>query len=115
MNVEHVFAGLPVSDLVVAEAWYARLLGRPPDGRPHDREVVWQLADTGLIYVVVDPARAGHGLLTLIVADLDATLATLKPRGIEAGLIEPVGGGRKATFTDPDGNSIGVAQVGQAA
>jgi len=46
-----------------------------------------------------------------LVDDLDATLAQLAARGIEAG--EPVAeaGGRKATVTDPDVNSIAFVEM----
>jgi catechol 2,3-dioxygenase-like lactoylglutathione lyase family enzyme len=37
MRVTHMFAGIPVSDLDVAFAWYEDLLGRPPDRHPHER------------------------------------------------------------------------------
>ena len=115
MNVTHVFSGVPVSDLPRAEEFYEALFDRPLHMRPNDSEVVWQLADRALVYVVVDAARAGHGLLTLIVDDLEATIARLADRAIVAGPSEPVGGGRKAIVVDPDGNQIALAQVPGAA
>jgi hypothetical protein len=42
---------------------------------------------------------------------MDATLAQPEARGIEAGVPVHEGGGRKATVTDPDGNSIAFVQV----
>jgi predicted enzyme related to lactoylglutathione lyase len=108
----HVFAGIPTADLASAVAWYEKLLGRRPDRYPHASEAVWQLTETGLIYVVVDPPRAGHGLLTLIVHDLTAELARLKERGMQTGSIEPVGdAARSLPLTDPDGNRVTIAQV----
>ena len=79
--------------------------------RPTDYEVVWQLTDGALVYVIADAVRAGRGLLTLIVDDLDATIDELHQLAIETGPPEPVGGGRKAIVFDPDGNQIGLAQV----
>ena len=112
MSVTHVFAGIPVSDFGAARRWYERLLGRPPDRLPHDQEAVWQLADTGLIYVVADPERAGSSLLTVIVDDLDGWLAGLARRGIAAVELDPVGAGvRRARITDPDGNLITLGQL----
>jgi hypothetical protein len=52
--ITHVFAGIPTGDFEIALGWYERLLGRPPDRYPHHTEAVWQLADTGLIYLVAD-------------------------------------------------------------
>lgn len=80
--IVHVFSGLPVTDLARALAWYERLIGRPPDMRPHDQEATWQLADLASIYVVVDRDRAGRGLLTVIIADLDRLMDELAGRGL---------------------------------
>ena len=113
MAITHVFAGIPTADLDVALPWYERLLGRPPTMRPHDKEAVWQLTDTGLIYVVEDPPRAGRSLVTVIVDDLDRWIAELEQRGIAVVTVEHIGPeGRKAIVIDPDGNEIGLAQTG---
>ena len=72
---------------------------------------MWRVAETAWLYVVVDTARAGNGLVALSVADLDATLAELSGRGISPARVEAVGGGRKATVLDPDGNSVAIMQV----
>ncbi len=112
MRVSHVFAGVPVADYEAALAWYERLMGRPPDGVPNDREAVWQLAESGLIYVVADAQRAGGALVTLIVPDLDAKLAELAERGLMPEAIEELpGAGRKAAITDPEGNTISLAEL----
>lgn len=105
-----MFAGLPVTDIAPARAWYERLLGRGPDMVPHDREVTWKLAEEGWIYVVEDPLRAGRALLTLIVDDLDAEVAAIEARGLE---VSRLAGGPpfKAEIEDPDGNRITFGQV----
>jgi catechol 2,3-dioxygenase-like lactoylglutathione lyase family enzyme len=106
-----LFAGLPVADLQPALEWYERLLGRPPDMRPNEREATWQLADAGWVYVVADPDRAGKGLITLIVDDLEAHVAELTGRGIEAGAIETLGSVvMKSEVVDPEGNRITFGQ-----
>lgn len=65
----------------------------------------------GLDYIVVDSARAGSALNTLLVDDLDAFLAGLGERAIMTSQVETVGGGVRRTYvTDPDGNRL---QVGQ--
>lgn len=112
MRVSHVFAGIATADFQSAVAWYERFFGRPPDSRPHEHEVVWQLADAGLIYVVEDPKRAGHGLLTLIVDDLEMQIAELERRGVSTGSIETLqSGARTITVSDPDGNLVKLGQV----
>lgn len=82
-RVTHVFAGVPVRDLAAALPWYERLLGRPPDSFPHEREALWHLSGGGSLYVVVDPDRAGRALVTLA---LDA--------------------GERRVEVDPDGNRV---------
>ena len=54
MTFTHVFAGIPVSDIAAASAWYERLLDRAPDLVPNANEAAWQLTDTGWIYLVGD-------------------------------------------------------------
>jgi hypothetical protein len=64
------------------------------------------------MYVLADAARAGSALLTLLVDDLDGLLAELDQRGIEAGMVEDIGGGvRQSVIPDPDGNRVKLGQV----
>jgi predicted enzyme related to lactoylglutathione lyase len=112
VEISHLFGGIPTADFPTALAWYERLFGRPPDNRPKADEAVWQVVDQGLIYVVRDPARAGAGLVTLIVNDLDRSIGELKGRGIEVGPVESVTATtRRAVVRDLDGNSIALGQV----
>lgn len=112
MTVRYVFAGLAVRDLAAAAAWYERLLGRPPTFVPNETEAVWPLGATASLYVVVDAERAGGGILTLAVADLDAEIAQIAARGIAMGAVEEIpGAGRKSVGRDPDGNGIALVQV----
>jgi predicted enzyme related to lactoylglutathione lyase len=104
LPINVLFAGVPVAELHAAIAWYERLLGGPPDRVPNESERMWRLTDGGWVYVVADAERAGRGLLTLIVDDLDAHLVELADRGIEAGELEATT--RKAVLVDPDGNRI---------
>jgi hypothetical protein len=110
--VLQAFAGVPVRDYPSLLGWYERLFGRPADFHPHDTEAVWQTSETGWVYVVRDPGRAGSALVTLIVDDLDERLAGLAARDIDAGRPEPVGPNmRKVDVEDPEGNRISFAQA----
>jgi len=112
MDVEVAFIGLPISTLATGRRFFERLLGRPADIEVTIDEVMWRLADSAWLYIVVDPARAGNGLAALSVGDLDATLAELGTRGIEPVSVEVVdGGARKATVLDPDGNTVAIIEV----
>ena len=111
VDVEIAFTGIPVRDLPSSRDFFERIFGRAADVEVAVNEVMWRVAETAWLYVVVDPGRAGNGLVALSVADLDAALAELSGRGISPARVEAVGGGRKATVLDPDGNSVAIMQV----
>jgi catechol 2,3-dioxygenase-like lactoylglutathione lyase family enzyme len=104
-----LFAGIPVSDLAAAVAWYEQLLGAEPSFRPNDTEAVWELAGHRYVYVDERAEDAGHALLTLFVDDLDARVHAISERGIAPAEQETYENGvRKVTYRDPDGNEIGL-------
>jgi predicted enzyme related to lactoylglutathione lyase len=112
LAIDVLFAGIPVADLDNALDWYERFLDGPPDMAPNETERAWQLTGDGWLYVVQDPGRAGHALVTLLVDDLDTRIRELNGRGIETGEVERLNERtRKLTVSDPDGNRI---QLGQA-
>ena len=109
--IEAVFAGLPVADFDAAIDFYERFFGRPADLVPKEGDSAWQLAGSGWVYVVRDADRAGRGLLTILVDDLDEHVAALADRGIETGEIERIPDTLARTVvTDPEGNTIQLAQ-----
>lgn len=110
MTITYTFAGLPVSEYRAAYGWYTRLLGRPADMFPHETEAVWRLTPGGAIYVVQDPGRAGSGLLTVAVDDLDAYERRL--READLAFDEQVSGStaRRLVVRDGDGNTLAFFQ-----
>ena len=103
-----LFAGIRVSDLATAQAWYERLLGSEPSFFPNDIEAVWELAENRSLYIEQDPDGAGRALHTIIVDDFDALVAGIASRGIEPDGQETYSNGvRKAIYRDPEGNEIG--------
>ena len=113
LGVTHLFAGCAVADIATARAFYERLFGREPDLVPNDREACWQVGEDTWVYAVVDLARAGGGISTILVADLDALVADWATRGIAPVEVRAEGpDARKARVLDPDGNELGFAQVG---
>jgi catechol 2,3-dioxygenase-like lactoylglutathione lyase family enzyme len=104
--VSYSFAGIPVADFPAAYAWYVRLLGRAADMFPHDDEAVWRLTPGGAVYVVGDCERAGHGLLTLAIDDLDAYADRLRADGVALTEESEGGAPRRLVVTDDDGNRI---------
>ena len=102
----------PVSDLDTAKAVYTALLGFPPqtDG-PYYVGFEAEGQHVGLV-----PGGGPQGMTSPVayweVSDIEAKLAEVTAAG--ATVKEPahdVGGGRRvATFTDPDGNVVGLLQ-----
>jgi predicted enzyme related to lactoylglutathione lyase len=112
MSIEYVFAGLAVTRLDAAIDWYERLLGKPPDMRPNEREATWQVTETASVYVVADEDRAGQSAVTMFVDDLDAELDGIARRGIAVGEIETAPGlFRRVKISDPAGNAIQLAEL----
>lgn len=103
-----LFAGLYVSDHDAVVGWYSRLLGAQPSFAASDTESVWRLAEDRWVYVQQNPAHAGHGVVTVLVDDLERTLAEISARGLEPTAREDYPGGmQKAVFHDADGNEVG--------
>ena len=111
MEVEVGFTGVAITDLAAGRDFFERLLGRPADREVTADEVMWRLPESAWLSIVVDAPRAGRGLVALSVADLDATLGELEGRDIRPVRREEVGGGRKATILDPDGNTVAIIAV----
>ena len=106
VTVTHVFAGLPVADYVAAYNWYVLLLGRAADMFPHDSEAVWRLATGGSIYVVEDAERAGNGLVTIALDDLDAHETRLRAVGVAFTEQSDRPAPRCLVVKDVDGNTL---------
>jgi len=102
----------PVSDLDAAKAVYAALLGTQPQ---HDASYYVGFDVAGQ-HIGLVPGGGPQGMTSPVafwhVPDIEARLAAVTAAG--ATVKEPahdVGGGRLvATFTDPDGNVLGLLQ-----
>lgn len=114
MAITNVLAELAVADFDAALAWYGRFFGRPPDRRPMDGLAEWQPTESGAVQLFQDPTHAGHGLLTLAVDDLQRHLADLGGRGITAGEVARGDTSSFASVTDPEGNTITLAEAAGA-
>jgi hypothetical protein len=111
MAYTEFFAGIPVADYKSALPWYERLWGKPPDFLPQEGEAVWQVTDHAWLYVVTDAERAGNGLITILVDDLDDLIAQLTDRGIDIGPVEQVGESVPGVrIDDAEGNRITFGQ-----
>lgn len=106
MKITYTFAALPVANYGAAHEWYLRLFGRPADMHPHGTEAVWRLTATSAVYVVQDLERAGSGLLTAAVDDLDDEMARLRRAGIAFVELAAGDAPRRVVVEDPDGNTL---------
>ncbi len=110
MDIEIAFTGVPVSDLSSGRDFFERIFGRAADVEVAVDEVMWRVAETAWLYVVVDSARLGT-------AWSHSPSPTSMPRWpscpVAASRLRDGGcrGGRKATVLDPDGNSVAILQV----
>src|SRR5688500_11531220 len=111
MAIVNALAGIMVSDLAAAAAWYEQLLDRPADSRPMEGLAEWRLPDGGWIQVFHDETRAGLSLVTFMVSDRDAELAELKAKGILVDATTTSDYVKTATLTDPSGNRVVFAQL----
>jgi catechol 2,3-dioxygenase-like lactoylglutathione lyase family enzyme len=111
MPVVKVLAALAVADIEAARAWYEQLLGRPADDIPMATAAEWHLTETGSIQLVQSAERAGKGLVTLTVDDVDDLVVDLAGRDLELAAADtPSGMFRIASTTDPEGNVITFAE-----
>lgn len=111
MRSTDLFAGVRVRAIADGRVWYERLLGSEPAFLPNDIEAVWAVGEHRWFYVLEDAPKAGNALVTIMVADLDATVEAIRGRGVEPTAFEDYGEARKCVFHDPDGNEIGIGQV----
>ena len=124
LSDKKTYATIPVSDLTRAREFYEKTLGLQPD----------MVTEGGVMYgsggtqFFVYPSRyraSGHTQMSWRVSDIKAEVALLKANGIQLeefdipGL-EMAGGiahsGPEvwtAWFKDPDGNLLGLTQIGQ--
>ena len=108
---EHVFAHVGAADSGAAIAWYARLFGREADLVPTEGEAVWRFTETAWIAIGGEAQPTGRARVTLLVDDLDALIAELSGRGIDAGEVETATGlYRRVAIADPESNTIVFAQ-----
>ena len=107
----YLFAGIAVADLAAEIDWFSRLFGRPPDILPNADEAMWGATESGSVYLVRRPERAGHAHVTLAVNDPDRWIAELAGRGIEPVRTETVPAGRKLVLADPEGNEIALVDI----
>lgn len=111
-GVHHV--SLNVDDVDRAVAFYTDVLGLPRRSDRPDFPFAGAWLDCGSqqIHLIAAEVPADHGQhVALRVADLDATVAELRERGIRVSDPQPVAGVRQSFLRDPAGNRIELDEV----
>jgi catechol 2,3-dioxygenase-like lactoylglutathione lyase family enzyme len=118
-------ATIPVADLARARAFYTGVLGF--DEVDSENAGAVMLRSGGgtrfALFQTPNTARGGHTQLGFDVADIEAAVADLKARGVKFEEYDLPGfktvdgiadtpPNRAAWFLDPDGNTIGLLQLG---
>ena len=115
---------LPVSDVERSKAFYTDVIGfeLDHDVQPGNGMRIVQLTPPGSACSIVigtgmggDPADGTVHGLHLVVDDIAAARAELLTRGAEVSGIQDMGGVLYAYFSDPDGNSWALQQIGAVA
>jgi catechol 2,3-dioxygenase-like lactoylglutathione lyase family enzyme len=122
-----IVAIVPVTDVEAAIRFYGETLGlelqERRDDLPENREAEFRAGQgTLLVYESVGAGKSRHTVAGFRVDDVDATVATLRERGVEfedydlpelktEGGVAAVGDVRAAWCRDPDGNLLAVESV----
>ena len=119
-----VIAGLAVSDMDMARAFYEGELGLRV-GIDSGDNVAYRCGEGTVLHVYLSPGHAGNSTATLAswyVYDVEAVVEELTERGVvferydegtiltdEKGIATFEGGAKVAYFRDPDGNTLSIA------
>ena len=124
MDMRLELVPLPSSDVDRSKAFYVDRVGfhLDHDVEPGNGMRVVQLTPPGSACSIVvgvgisDPTAAPVRNLHLVVDDVDAARSTLVGNGVDVSDVQDMGGGvRYAFFSDPDGNSWALQQIGARA
>lgn len=113
LGVHHV--SINVADAAESVAFYTEVLGLTARVDRPDFAIGGAWLDVGaqqvhLIEAPVPDNRGQH--FAIRVADLDATIAELRDRGVAVGDPSPVGTARQAFLEDPSGNVVELHEPG---
>ena len=111
--VHHV--SINVDDVEAALRFYVDVLGLTPRADRPDFNFGGAWLDVGgqQVHLIAATVPANQGQhFAIQVADLDATVAELRERGIDVPDPKPVAANRQTFVTDPAGNLVELHQVG---
>ena len=114
MTIKNVLAGVAVSHLSPAIAWYERLIGRAPDQQPMPGLAEFHFGQGGWLQLFEDGERAGRSSVTLTVASLEDEINRLKALDVATSSRTQSDYVDTAIVTDPDGNQVVLAEAKSA-
>jgi catechol 2,3-dioxygenase-like lactoylglutathione lyase family enzyme len=112
LAIHHV--SINVSDVDAALRFYVDVLGLTPrTDRPNfGFGGAWLDAGGQQVHLIEAPVPASQGQhFAVLVADLDATVAELRERGLDVSDPKPVATSLQTFVTDPSGNLVELHQV----
>jgi predicted enzyme related to lactoylglutathione lyase len=110
MTIDNALASVAVKDVDKSAAWYAELLGSKGH-RPMPEVEEWMFPRGGGLQVYQGLERAGHCSFTLAVSDLETVASKLAAMGVAPGARTSSERIKTLMVTDPDGNSIAIAEA----
>lgn len=110
MEFSTIYSSFYVSDLVRAETFFSKLIGRAPDDRPIPGMVQWRFLGHAGLQLFLDAGKAGRSLTTIVTPDMAAAQASLAQEGLALGPVTRGPFGAIAQMHDPDGNRINIAE-----
>jgi catechol 2,3-dioxygenase-like lactoylglutathione lyase family enzyme len=124
LNESDTYTTIPVSDLERAQRFYSKTLGLTP-AMVTEGGVMYRSGGTRFFVYPSAYKASGHTQMSWVVGDIRAEVAALKAKGIafeefDRPGIKTVDGIAQsgpevwtAYFRDPDGNLLGLTQIGQ--
>jgi catechol 2,3-dioxygenase-like lactoylglutathione lyase family enzyme len=119
-----VYAALPAADLDRAKRFYDEKLGLTSQALPDELRYECGDGSAFLVFATSISSRGGHTQAGIEVADIEATVAELRSRGVifeeydtpelrtVDGIATQPGGDRAAWFKDTEGNMLALVQFG---
>jgi predicted enzyme related to lactoylglutathione lyase len=110
MAIDNALASVAVKDLKVAEAWYAKLIGKA-GSKPMPEVIEWKFPSGGGLQVYALTARAGSCSFTIVVRDIESEIQRLDSMGVDTSERSSTPRVKTVMVTDPDGNHIALAEA----
>jgi len=110
MKIVNALAGVAVARIDDAVAWYSKVIGGSPHGRPMEGLAEFRFDRGGWLQIFEDRSRAGKSSVTLAVSSLDEQIQALRKVGVDIGNRTKTEYVATAIVNDPDGNQIVFAE-----